>query len=171
MPQIIVLPRDEAQHFQYDGPWAAISIATYPKEFIQLRTENRVALLQLAFMDIDRPLSPTSKHANDPDTKFFDQEQAQKIINFAKSVWDKIDVLLVHCEAGVSRSPAVAAALSVIFNGPRSDNTYFKQYIPNRHVYKTILNTHSGDNSQTSESPEPDEKEKEGWMDFFDRMP
>jgi predicted protein tyrosine phosphatase len=168
MVQVIVLSRDFAQHFKYDKPWAAISIATYPKEFITLSTENRVGLLQIAFFDVDRPLSQSSEDAlKGVDSSLFNKDHAQKILNFAKSVWNKIDLMLIHCEAGVSRSPAVAAALSVIFKGSGSDSEFFKQHIPNRLVYRTLLNTHYGVDDPVGAPPEPSEEEMKTWVNFF----
>ena len=62
-----------------------------------------------------------------------------QILDFAKDAWDRIDVLLIHCEEGNSRSPAVAAAVSRIYLG--DDRTYFLPYMywPNKYVYKVLL--------------------------------
>ena len=54
-------------------------------------------------------------------------EQAEAICCFVLCVKDEIDTLIVHCSAGVSRSPAVAAAIlkglgesdEAIWNDPR----------------------------------------------------
>ena len=68
----------------------------------------------------------------------FSYVNAKEIIDF----WNEInsDLLIVHCEAGVSRSPAIAAALTKI--NEEDDNFYFKNYRPNSLVYRTILNYH-----------------------------
>lgn len=51
----------------------------------------------------------------------------------------EIDQIWVHCEAGVARSAAVAAALAMRFYG--NDEAIFANptYYPNRHVYFTML--------------------------------
>jgi len=70
----------------------------------------------------------------------FNSDDAKDILAFVKNHPD-IDEIVVHCEAGVSRSAGVAAALSKIYLG--DDTEFFGLcYIPNRLVYNTILNQH-----------------------------
>lgn len=51
-----------------------------------------------------------------------------------------LEQIIVHCDAGYSRSPAVAAALAKALG--MSDEVYFSsgQYCPNRHVYRMMMN-------------------------------
>jgi hypothetical protein len=66
------------------------------------------------------------------------QQHANTIVSFIKSLNGKIDELIVHCEAGVSRSAAVAAAISFSING--DDAEFFKfPYYPNRLCYRLVL--------------------------------
>jgi predicted protein tyrosine phosphatase len=66
----------------------------------------------------------------------FTEEQAVQVLDFVEKVWDKIDLLMVHCYAGFCRSPAIAAIISKIYYG---DDLYFYQhYRPNSWVYRTI---------------------------------
>lgn len=66
-------------------------------------------------------------------------EQAEAICRFVLRLRGEIDTLIVHCSAGVSRSPAVAAAVlkglgesdEAIWNDPR--------YHPNELVYTVVL--------------------------------
>ena len=73
-----------------------------------------------------------------------DEVQAYKIVDFVKRNMNKVDLIYVSCAGGYSRSPAVAAALSLWFNG--SDEEYFdgRKYCPNMLVYRTILNVLDG---------------------------
>ena len=50
---------------------------------------------------------------------------------------DEIEWIIVHCEAGVSRSAGAVAALSKLLNG--DDSYFFKHFLPNTLVYKLIL--------------------------------
>ena len=66
------------------------------------------------------------------------QRHANTIVSFIKSLNDNVDELIVHCEAGVSRSAAVAAAISFSING--DDAEFFKfPFFPNRHCYRLML--------------------------------
>lgn len=49
-----------------------------------------------------------------------------------------IERIILHCDAGVSRSPGVAAALSKSLLG--DDAEFFRRYRPNMRVYRTLLN-------------------------------
>jgi hypothetical protein len=132
---IKVLSRKDAANFTCEVPWAAISIASFPNEWPNLSEDNRVNLLQLYFFDQTVP----GEHA-------FTENHAKEIIRFVGEAWGKIDCLLVHCEAGLSRSPGVAAAIARIFQGEGQDAAYFKQYYPNYLVYKILLETYFGKN-------------------------
>ena len=70
-----------------------------------------------------------------------DEVQAYKIVDFVKRNMNKVDLIYVSCAGGYSRSPAVAAALSLWLNG--SDEEYFdgKRYCPNMLVYRIMLNS------------------------------
>ena len=70
-----------------------------------------------------------------------EEVQAYKIVDFVKRNMNKVDLIYVSCAGGYSRSPAVAAALSLWLNG--SDKEYFdgKKYCPNMLVYRTMLNS------------------------------
>jgi len=73
----------------------------------------------------------------------FDEKMASDIINFVSEHAPKN--VVVHCDAGLSRSPAVAMALSEIFNyGASSPQFFVRSYaggmhLYNKHIYRTIL--------------------------------
>ena len=52
-------------------------------------------------------------------------------------MWEEVDVFLIHCEAGLSRSLAVAAALSRIYYN--DDGPWFELEFPNRLVYRLLI--------------------------------
>ncbi len=74
------------------------------------------------------------------DLILFNKEDAFKILDFVKNFKDKIELIAVNCELGRSRSTGIAGALSKILND--NDSYFFKHYIPNMLVYRTILNTY-----------------------------
>lgn len=104
-----------------------------------------VGVLRMDFHDIDHH-PPEVEHLLfteekiDPKTLFTDT-MAQTLLAFVK---EKLPVehFLVHCDAGWSRSPAVAAAFSKITTGV--DEEYFRRFHPNMRVYGAILRAHFG---------------------------
>ena len=134
---IEVRSRGYAERFRCRAPWAAISVSTSPDEFPVLSDENRVGLLQLNFWDVSQAL-PGMKHVI-----AFNRYHSTQILEFIQDVWENIDCLLVHCEAGMSRSPAIAAAIDKIYHG--DDSFWFNTKTPNMLVYRTILEDYYGD--------------------------
>ncbi len=57
------------------------------------------------------------------------------------SLWDQAESFLIHCDVGLSRSPAVAAALSRIYYG--DDGQWFELDFPNRLVYDVLVEMHA----------------------------
>jgi len=119
-----------AEFFRSDRPWAAISITSGPK-FPALDEAHRVGLLRLNFDDITEPGTPRS----------FTAALAAEVLDFVAGVWDVVDVFLIHCDVGLSRSPAVAAALSRIYYG--DDGRWFELDFPNQLVYDVLVETHA----------------------------
>lgn len=132
--QIIVLPKTQAAQFTSDKPWACISIGTTAQDIPTISTVNLVDRLILCFHDLNK----LPDGVDISEVNLFSRDQAQKIWQFVDQIYTQIDTLLVHCIVGISRSPAVAAAISKIFVN-NNDSIYFKKYIPNMLVYRTLL--------------------------------
>lgn len=75
---------------------------------------------------------------NPKDRNSFTSEQAKEIFRFLSGLPADITDLYIACDAGCSRSPAIAAAL--LRASRRSDKTIWKnpRYYPNPLVYKTV---------------------------------
>ena len=122
-----------------DKTWALISIS-HNNEWPTVPTQahdsvNFKGLLRLKFADISSP---------DDNYVLFNNDHAQQILDFYQD-HKKIDVMVAHCLAGQSRSPAVAAALSLIDGG--TDDHFFKTATPNMLIYRTILKLYENKNS------------------------
>lgn len=126
--KILVLPRIDAQRFTYDKPWACISISDSSCDEASIRDGNRVDILKLEFDDIQR-IKSGYKRIN------FDQ--AKSIIEFTDKLWDEIDLLLIHCNAGISRSPACALVISERHQ-PEHAQLFEKLYSPNDFVVRML---------------------------------
>lgn len=95
--------------------------------------KDRIVFIYAQFDDID---SGTEVHGEIPMMK----SDAKHIVDGIEHNINRIQQIIVHCDAGYSRSPAVAAAIAKAFGV--DDEEYFSggRYCPNRHVYRTMLN-------------------------------
>ncbi len=141
---IQIRSRGGARVFKSKTPWAAISISTDPDEFPVLNEENRIGLLPLSFWDIGGTLLPNESFGSDEfiNDRLFSKIQAKQILEFVYNTLPEIDTLLIHCEMGLCRSPAVGAAISHVLWGAETEKVYFNRFDPNRFVYRTILDVH-----------------------------
>jgi len=106
--------------------------------------ENRLGILHLQFYDLEDISEEMSlKDAVEYITQFghglFKDDQASQIVDFVELVKDKAKGLLVHCEAGVSRSAAVAAVIELVLNGSNDRVFNDRRYSPNLYVYSKLL--------------------------------
>lgn len=119
-----------------EEPHVLISIYTpgdSPPTRLQTNEHTR-EVLTLCFADLDKPA------AGFEEKDLFSDDQAKQILDFvAQHIADSIRTVVVHCDGGLSRSPGVAAALSVIYNGRGSDERWFKTKRPNMRVYRKLL--------------------------------
>ena len=70
------------------------------------------------------------------DIVLMSRQQAEEIHAFIEKHRAEVETVVLHCEAGMSRSPAVAAALCRALG--RDDTLYWQEYQPNRHVYHLV---------------------------------
>ena len=71
----------------------------------------------------------------------FNAAFATEILDFVEAAWDKVEVFLIHCEVGLSRSPAIATALSRIHYGDNEGR--FESDFPNPFGYRLLVETHA----------------------------
>ena len=90
-------------------------------------------VLVLAFHDAE----PASNMKLPEDIRLMTAEQAERIWVFFHTHVGAVGAVVVHCEQGMSRSPAVAAALCRLHGG--DEMYFFKNYQPNRYIYELIL--------------------------------
>jgi len=94
---------------------------------------------EYTFDDVDMPCEDKQmrKDFEAMNYKLFSRDIAKQIIADFKQSHSYVSSVLVHCFAGVSRSPAVAQSLNKIF----AIKYDFKQLFPNTnfYVYKTMI--------------------------------
>jgi predicted protein tyrosine phosphatase len=103
-------------------------------------------ILRLVFDDIDENTYGTHSYSETLKKykeKLFTRVQAREILDFVDAHKDEVNLIIVHCHAGISRSAGTAAALSYILNGTDDAVVRIRPCF-NRFVYRTILNEYYG---------------------------
>lgn len=109
-------------------------ISNSSSEYKLIRPENYISDLLIVCDDVSNP-KMESAHKY----KFFNRDDAKRILDFVEKYKNHIQTLIVACEAGISRSSGCAAALGKIY---LDDDTFVfdnARYYPNRLIYHTIL--------------------------------
>ena len=143
-----VLDRVQARRCSHDEAYAFISITdlgvTHPR---LLSSPHCRGVLQLHFSDVDERVAtikgPSSYFAA------FTEEMAQAIADFVRAqVAEGVGLIVVNCEAGMSRSAGIAAAISAFYN--RDEFFFLTHYRPNTFVRGLVLAAfaHSSDASE-----------------------
>lgn len=120
-----------------------ISITSAANQELMLPNNiNRVSQLFLKFDDVQ-----------DIDSRviYFDQSMADDILTFVEKHLTSISLIVVQCQAGLSRSVAIGAALSKILN--YADDAIFTKGLPNMFVYTTLLDYFFGNRYWKNEFP------------------
>lgn len=123
-------------------PYVVLSITTSPTDEARIPpSPHCLGVLRLAFFDSD-----LSAEDEGPEG-LFSRDDARQIWRFLLPLHKKLRCIVLHCSAGVSRSPGVAAALSNVLCG--DDQSFFERYRPNRRVYTLLLDVFANEFSLT----------------------
>ena len=95
-------------------------------------------VLHLMFDDAE----PSDVMPLPPHVKAMSNSQAQQIWRFVDRHKANVGAFVVHCHQGMSRSPAVAAALAVYLG--LDEQSILRRYQPNRYVYDLMRQTMPG---------------------------
>jgi predicted protein tyrosine phosphatase len=131
MIRVIAISRSELRDFSSDEPYVVISITEPDARPAELqRDANRKAILRLQFHDVDRIMEGTQAITS---------AQGSQIWAFAKENATSVGLIVCQCEAGISRSAGIAAALAKAFND--DDREFFEsnRYLPNRMAYRAVM--------------------------------
>ncbi len=125
--------------------YVLISIRDPDKRKVRIPKQvGRRDVLRLAFHDAE----PADNFALPENITLMTEDHARLVWSFVTK-WEKeVGTVVVHCEQGMSRSPAVAAALCRGMGGDES--WFFKEYVPNRYVYRLMLDRQFGDRQRKS---------------------
>lgn len=144
--KIVILNRLMAEKVDgdLDAPHAIISITDPREEDANVGNHPQCkGVLFLKFRDFDlERMSPWTKADLEriyPD-EAMTELQAEEVVRFVRDMQDSIKALVIHCDAGVSRSAGMGAALAKCING--DDQWVFDSplYLPNMYVYRLVFN-------------------------------
>ena len=137
--KILVFNEESIQKAITTEKHIVVSVQDPECDFIKLpNLKSRIGWLGLKFHDVDEiSFKDLNNACKEMKLIPFTPYHAKSILNFVTEWKDKVDYIYINCVAGISRSAGIAGALSKILNG--NDDYYFKHYIPNRYVYRTIL--------------------------------
>jgi predicted protein tyrosine phosphatase len=69
----------------------------------------------------------------------FDSDNAESILDFVDKYKNEVEMIIVNCELGISRSAGCASALSKLINGDNANIEEHPSLHPNKLIYKLIL--------------------------------
>lgn len=132
--EIFVKSRDTLPEMAGLGaPLALVSVSDHPDDFPEVPACDCRRVLRLSFDDVEGDLNFFAGHSARP----FSAHQARQVAAFVLGLPDDVRTLVFQCEAGVSRSPAMAAAVSRFMG--LDDLRFFRRHMPNRLVYRLTL--------------------------------
>lgn len=112
--------------YEYKTIFISITDVNEPNNNLKIGP-NCLGILRLKFQDVefgwDDCITP---------------DQGSQIVNFVNS-YPEAEQIVVHCEAGVSRSAGVCAALKYAMTGDDMDIFRNGKYCPNMACYRTVL--------------------------------
>lgn len=133
VPEIRILSRKELSQLVAVSPETVIiSITDKNSSFVKLNdTVSEIALAKLfiRFNDVE----------NTKEYGCITFNQANLINQFIESNKDEISTIIVSCDGGQGRSPAIAASLILKFKGDAIKIWESGKYCPNILVFKTML--------------------------------
>ena len=100
------------------------------------RENNVRAILPLSFCDADGPGKDVYGRDVDENDLMTD-EDARRVVHFVKSNMGR--KVFVHCDAGISRSAGVGAAIANYYNGEARQYFESGQYEPNMWCFSKIM--------------------------------
>lgn len=115
------------------SPYVVISVHDPDKPPARVRRQPALrAVLVLSFDDAEE----IPGTAEPGEITLMSEDQARRIVAFVLKHEAGIGTVVVHCEQGMSRSPAIAAALCRGLGG--DDAPFWSDYSPNRLVFRLL---------------------------------
>lgn len=132
LKNFLILSRKQLKEYNWDKKkkYGVISISKPGEEPSWLKLEDYIfGIIKLGFYDVEETFDVEIFAMSDDD--------AEAIIDFCNIIMPSVDILIVQCDAGISRSAGVGAAISKYYFG--DDQWVFNTKRPNMHCYTTVL--------------------------------
>lgn len=113
--KIIHLSREKMEKFVSDVPFFVFSITDPTSDPAKFTKDNLIGELRMQFHDLDDlNIKRNPQLANE--FVLFNEKHAEEVVSWLQNImWEKVVQRIVcHCEAGISRSAGMAAAISKI---------------------------------------------------------
>jgi predicted protein tyrosine phosphatase len=143
-PELTVLSWQAAEAYEPQGVEVCISIRDPDVEPARL-APGFAAVLRLAFHDLES--------ATTPEDVMFAPEHAAEVLAFVMR-WRHAERIVVHCHAGVSRSPGIALGLCDVLSHPAAPSLERAHPLWNRWVREVLANAGGEPRDTDSAAPE-----------------
>lgn len=146
--KIYIMNKNDVENFQFerDKEYLIISICGYYETLANFQISelynHNIDIKFYLFDDVDK------------ETKYYDlkkkkyyylipmrKDQSKNIAFLVKENYNKFDYLIVHCNAGISRSAGVVGAICKYLWNDDNDVFNDKYFKPNMYVYNLLLNS------------------------------
>lgn len=141
-----VFSRREMQRYawqEHNETSIVISINSSCELFLEIprKSKNGIKkLLSLSFDDVDKKQYDDMIEDGYGSVVLMSEQDAARIVSFVKKHKDSVDGIIVHCDAGVSRSAGVMAAIMKWLTGDDSKIFSDLRFCPNMWCYRLVLN-------------------------------
>ena len=132
MKKMQILSKLVAQDTVYPPRTIIISITSPEGGYAEFKHEENVLdILRLRFHDVESNMGVY---------KPMSEAQAREVALFIQKYIKEAENIVVHCEAGISRSSGTAMAIYEYLGGDIGDIADSPRYYPNRTCYKLVSN-------------------------------
>ncbi|HRH42136.1 MAG TPA: hypothetical protein PKY82_10860 [Pyrinomonadaceae bacterium] len=133
--QFLALSREEIKHFTSESPYLIIYVTDPNYSDAEIaESPNLIDIIRLKFDDVGKPSKFQFEETTDISMS---ETQAKQILEFVKKYLSEVKLIVCQCEQGMSRSPAMAGALSRILQN--EDEYFLQNYWANRWVYDLLI--------------------------------
>jgi len=135
------LSREKAEAYQGREPYGLISLTDPGTALARLQDDpNRLGLLTLQFHDISHTPEEFASLVRRPERDHYilpTADHARQIVRFVREMAPRVEKIVIHCEAGISRSAGVGAGLAHCLKQP--DIHFYDHGVPNVRVRRLVI--------------------------------